>query len=244
MFLRDPFTHYADSRVEAAAFTLLAAAGYTVRVLHTMGAGTALISKGFLSAARSHAGRLMAELERADPTRSIPLVSVEPSEISSLRDDYQCLFPHFTDAMSQHLARARSVEELVLESSDLERLRIGTSPKKVLFHPHCHDSAEVQAPSAKEGYDFGGSELLRRCGFEVEVIEAGCCGMGGTFGYEAEHYDLSQKIGELRLFPIIAASHGARIAATGAACRLQIQHGTGAVAEHPVTLAARVIVPQ
>ncbi|MFH1184602.1 MAG: hypothetical protein V1755_06130, partial [Chloroflexota bacterium] len=82
---------------------------------------------------------------------------------------------------------------------------------------------------------------LGKCGYEVELVEAGCCGMGGTFGYEAEHYDISQKIGELMLFPAIRAAGEASVAATGGACRLQITQGTGRKAEHPLVLAARAL---
>jgi Fe-S oxidoreductase len=81
--------------------------------------------------------------------------------------------------------------------------------------------------------------LLTNCGYEVELVDAGCCGMAGTFGYEAEHYTLSQQIGSLQLFPQIQKRGEALVAATGAACRMQVRQGTDAAVEHPVVLAAR-----
>ena len=71
--------------------------------------------------------------------------------------------------------------------------------------------------------------LLRAIpGADVIELDAGCCGMAGSFGFEAEHYDLSMRIGELRLFPAIRAEpQSTIIAATGVSCRQQIQHGTG-----------------
>jgi Fe-S oxidoreductase len=85
-------------------------------------------------------------------------------------------------------------------------------------------------------------ELLRSVGYKVELIEAGCCGMAGTFGYDAEHYDLSQQIGALKLFPYIKKEKGRAIfAATGAACRMQINQGTGESAEHPIILVSRAL---
>jgi Fe-S oxidoreductase len=84
-------------------------------------------------------------------------------------------------------------------------------------------------------------ELLNRCGYKVNLIEAGCCGMAGTFGYEAEHYQLSQQIGALKLFPHIKDHPEALIASTGAACRMQIEQGTGRTAQHPIVLAARAV---
>jgi len=101
-------------------------------------------------------------------------------------------------------------------------------------------------------------ELLRSCGYEVDLMDTGCCGMAGTFGYEAEHYELSMKVGELKLFPEIrkwGVEHGgtmdrdskidtrnARLASSGAACRMQIRQGTGVDAIHPILLVAKQIV--
>ena len=78
-------------------------------------------------------------------------------------------------------------------------------------------------------------------GFSVNLIEAGCCGMGGMFGYEAEHYELSQRIGELELFPKVRGMARGSLVATGAACRMHITQGTGLKAEHPLVLAARTL---
>ena len=82
---------------------------------------------------------------------------------------------------------------------------------------------------------------MKQCGYQVELLDAGCCGMGGTFGFEAEHYELSQKIGGLKLFPAIEASGAALVAATGGACRMHITGNTQRKAEHPLVLAARAL---
>ena len=93
-------------------------------------------------------------------------------------------------------------------------------------------------------------ELLRSCGYEAELMDTGCCGMAGTFGYEAEHYDLSMKIGELRVFPKVReiansqasiVNRNLEIVSTGAACRLQIEQGTGVKAIHPIVLVAQAV---
>jgi Fe-S oxidoreductase len=101
--------------------------------------------------------------------------------------------------------------------------------------------------------------LLRSCGYEVELMDTGCCGMAGTFGFEAEHYDVSMKVGELKLFPALrqleagnhqsstlapGASAGvenrkSEVVSSGAACRMQIRQGTGMEAIHPIVLVAR-----
>jgi Fe-S oxidoreductase len=110
---------------------------------------------------------------------------------------------------------------------------------RVLFHPHCHEKAGTRAFPGMDAY--AGVSLLKHCGYDVELADAGCCGMAGTFGFEAEHYELSQAIGALKLFPAIEASGQALVAATGGACRLHIAQGTQREAEHPMVLAARAL---
>jgi Fe-S oxidoreductase len=99
----------------------------------------------------------------------------------------------------------------------------------VLFHGHCHQKALAGTAATVA--------LLRAAGAEVVELDAGCCGMAGSFGFEAEHYELSLKIGEDRLFPAVrAAPRDTLIAATGVSCRQQIEHGTGRAARHPIQL--------
>jgi Fe-S oxidoreductase len=105
--------------------------------------------------------------------------------------------------------------------------------RPIVFHGHCHQKALAGTAATVA--------LLRRIpGAEVTEIDAGCCGMAGSFGFEAEHYDLSMQIGESRLFPALRAAEagagGVLITATGVSCRQQIGHGTGREARHPVEL--------
>ena len=98
------------------------------------------------------------------------------------------------------------------------------------FHGHCHQKALAGTAATVA--------LLERIpGAEVTELDAGCCGMAGSFGFEAEHYELSMQIGEQRLFPALRdAAPGALVAATGVSCRQQIGHGVGQRAWHPVEL--------
>ena len=102
--------------------------------------------------------------------------------------------------------------------------------RRVLFHGHCHQKAS--------GATGGSVALLQRIpGVTVDVLDAGCCGMAGSFGFEREHYDLSLEIGGMRLFPAVnAAPVDAIVTATGVSCRQQIAQGTARRAIHPVTL--------
>ena len=83
------------------------------------------------------------------------------------------------------------------------------------------------------------------CGYDVEVLDTGCCGMAGTFGYEAEHYELSQQVGERLFREMRNAEVGMQnvvVAGSGAACRMQIQQGTGVDVIHPIVLVASTFV--
>jgi Fe-S oxidoreductase len=104
------------------------------------------------------------------------------------------------------------------------------SARPIVFHGHCHQKA-LGSTAATVG-------LLEAIpGAEVSELDAGCCGMAGSFGFEAEHYELSMQVGESRLFPALRAlDAGALVAATGVSCRQQIAHGTGLRARHPVEL--------
>lgn len=241
LFLRDPFNHYIDRQVEQAALDLLAAAGSEARILKSMGAGASLISKGFFASARQHATRLLAELKRVDPGGEFPLLAIEPSELSALHHEMSALLPDQPEADLRRVERSQSVEQYLGSVLGAKNMRVANYDNKVLFHPHCHQKAD----DASAGLDTASQDpslaFLRGIGFEVELVQAGCCGMAGTFGYEDDHYKLSRDVGELLLFPRLRANRSLPVAATGAACRMQIVQGTGIEAQHPLVLAARAL---
>jgi Fe-S oxidoreductase len=174
----------------------------------------------------------------------------EPPEIYSLKHDYFDLFPNQTGEISRRVKNVWLLDEYLVRCAEFNDLRVAIELSKnidrntqvIKFHPHCHQHSEGPA---LDGLPYGSDATittLRTYGYEVELFEAGCCGMAGTFGYETEHYQLSIKVGELRLLPSIRQlqseiiNRKIIIASTGAACRLQIQHGTGISAVHPVEL--------
>jgi Fe-S oxidoreductase len=160
---------------------------------------------------------------------------VEPSCLLTLRDEYLALLPD--DPRAQAVAAAtRLPEELLVEAIAEGRLVLPQENRgrRIVFHGHCHQKAGTAATMA----------LLRSIpGAEVTEVDAGCCGMAGSFGFEAEHYDLSMSIGELRLFPAVRAQAPETIiAATGVSCRQQIAHGTGRPARHPLEIVREVLL--
>jgi Fe-S oxidoreductase len=249
IFLSDPFSRYIEPQVEQAAFDVLAACGYDVQIAPVIGAGASLLSKGFLEAAKRHAGKMLDALNQLDPKREAAIVGIEPPEIYTLKHDYLDLIPERKDEIASHAARTWLLDEFLLRSENFLDLRVGTLGKhgycedekqKIKFQPHCHQRAEGLAPDDLPSGANATVELLRACGYEIELIDAGCCGMAGTFGYEAEHYELSMKVAEIRLFPKIREwrleSEETKITSTGAACRMQMQQGAGIDAVHPIML--------
>ena len=265
VLLSDVFSRYIEPEVEQVALDILSKCGYHVEVLPVIGAGASLLSKGFVDEAQRHATRVLDLLNQADPTREAPIVGIEPPEIYTLKHEYLDLLPQRAEEIHQRIEQVWLLDEFLLRSDEFNLLRVVTmaetdkpenskqttheeiaSPAahndriKIMFHPHCHQRAEGLSP---DGFPAGTNatlELLRSCGYEVDLIDSGCCGMAGTFGYEAEHYDLSMKIGELKLFPILRQSkfenRKSEIVSTGAACRMQIQQGTGLEVVHPILL--------
>jgi Fe-S oxidoreductase len=204
--------------------------------------GRPSLSKGLLDRARRSAEALVDRL-RPFAERGVQIVGCEPSCVLMVRDEYRRLLPS-SPAATLVAAQVRPLSELLGEA-----VRDGSLPleppaslagREILFHAHCHERAGGLAPATRE---------LLECipGARVSQLDAGCCGMAGSFGFESEHYELSMRIGELRLFPLLRAAPDALVAATGVSCRQQIRHGTAVAAWHPVELvrsAARVaLVP-
>jgi Fe-S oxidoreductase len=109
---------------------------------------------------------------------------------------------------------------------------------KVTFHPHCHQRAEGLADDGLPSGTSATVAMLKMAGFDVDLIDAGCCGMAGTFGYDTEHYELSMQVGELGVLREMrnAEARMQKAVSTGSACRLQIKQGTGVEAQHPLIL--------
>jgi FAD/FMN-containing dehydrogenase/Fe-S oxidoreductase len=228
VFLADSFTTFTEPAVGRAAIELLEAAGYAVRLESGGCCGRASISKGLLDQASAMAAG-MADRLAPYAERGVPIVGCEPSCLLTLREEHLALLPD--DPRARTVAgQARFVEELLVEAIDSGALRLEPMARRIVFHGHCHEKALV-------GTGATVALLERIPGAEVVELDAGCCGMAGSFGFESEHYELSMQIGESRLFPALRAEDGGTlVAATGVSCRQQIAHGVGVQARHPVQM--------
>ncbi len=238
IFLADSFTTFTEPSAGRAAIELLELAGWRVRLESAGCCGRASLSKGLVDQARRMAAAMAGRLGEA-AARGVPIVGVEPSCLLTLRDEYSALLPD--DPRAQALAAAtRLPEELLVEAVGQGRLVLppdnALRGRRVMFHGHCHQKALAGTAATVA--------LLRSIpGADVVEVDAGCCGMAGSFGFEAEHYELSMSIGELRLFPAVRAqAQDTIIAATGVSCRQQIAHGTGRPARHPLEIVREALL--
>ena len=232
VFLADSFTTFTEPAIGRACIELLEHAGWRVRLQSKGCCGRSSLSKGLLDQARSMAGALVESLAPY-AERGVPIVGCEPSCVLTLRDEFLDLLPD--DPRTRTVAaHVQLVPELLVRAIDEGDLRLdpacALAGRRIVLHGHCHEKALVGTRATLE--------LLRRIpGATVDEIDAGCCGMAGSFGFESEHYELSMKIGGLRLFPRLAAEGpDVLVAATGVSCRQQIEHGTSRRAQHPVEL--------
>ncbi|MCX5641016.1 MAG: FAD-binding protein [Planctomycetota bacterium] len=235
----DCFTMYNEPRIGHAAIELLEAFGYRV-VLPTLGCcGRSLISTGMLAEAsrtcRATAEGLMQVMERE---HAVAVVGCEPSCMSAIRDDWLELKTGLDVKQLRALAaQSFMVEEFLEKQWDAHPTRPAKpafNPGKLALHAHCHQKALWGAESS--------AAILRRYfGADLEVLQTGCCGLAGSFGFTEERYDLSMKIAEQAVLPAVRARPGTMVCAPGTSCRHQIHDGAGREALHPVEVLRRVL---
>ncbi len=234
VLFHDTFTNYNYPSIGKAAVAVLEAAGFEVILPNKKCCGRPMISKGMLEGAIENA-RYNVEHLLPYAAEGIPTVGCEPSCLLALRDDYVDLIPgEDTSLVAKH---AFMIEEFLLslhEKGELD-LDFTDTKKEILLHGHCHQKAIVGVKSSEQ-------VLSLPMGYNVNVVDSGCCGMAGSFGYEAEHYDVSMKIGGRQLFKAINENRGDfEIAVAGISCREQVKQGTGKEARHLIETLADAV---
>ncbi|HLX79397.1 MAG TPA: FAD-linked oxidase C-terminal domain-containing protein [Burkholderiales bacterium] len=229
VLLADTFNRYFEPENIRAAIRVLQAGGYRVHIAQAREGGRPLccgrtfLSAGLVEEAKAEARRVLHALQ---PwlAHGVPIIGLEPSCLFTLRDEYSVLLPG-TEAMAKN---SFLLEEFLSNEADAGRLnlKLKSIGKQALLHGHCHQKA-FGAMSAVE------KTLKLVPGLNVQTVESSCCGMAGSFGYEAEHYDVSMKMGEVGLLPAVRkASADTLIVADGTSCRAQIEHGAHREAQH------------
>ncbi|HYE95329.1 MAG TPA: FAD-linked oxidase C-terminal domain-containing protein [Rubricoccaceae bacterium] len=232
----DTFTRFFEPEIARAALRVIEGTGAAVVVPPYVCCGRTLFSEGFIDEARRRAGRL-AETLAPYAEAGAEIVGLEPSCLLTLRDELRALLPD--DPHAALVAKqARLFEEWA--AAHVDRLATPSqrvAPRDVLVHGHCHQKALSSLTHSRA--------MFEALGFDYRETGAGCCGLAGAFGYEADHYGVSLAIAEDRLAPAVrAAPSHTLIVAAGTSCRAQIAHITGRAAHHPAEVLAQAIPRQ
>jgi Fe-S oxidoreductase len=260
LLFNDTFTNYFHPEIGLAARRVIEATGTSVGLAANVCCGRPLISKGLLKEARELAarntryfssivGRTLSGPPGAPdpgaPTALAPwggvarptILFLEPSCLSAIREDVPALLRGEEQQRALRIAeRCVSFEEFIGHKEG-RPLPIASGPARILLHGHCHQKSMGGIPAAKA--------LLEWIpGAQVVDLDAGCCGMAGSFGYAKEHFDVSRQIGERRLFPAARALKPDEVlVAAGTSCRQQVSDFTGVRAMHPAELLANLLRP-
>jgi len=229
----DEFTNHNDTQIGITAIKLLKKLGYEVKVIDHEESGRSALSKGLLEKAKKHAEanvKIFQDLINGNT----PLVGIEPSAILGFRDEYPRLVrKDLVEGAKKLKFHTLIIDEFIgreIVAGNITSDSFTDRTHKIKLHGHCHQKALSSLTWTQK-------LLALPKNYSVEVIPSGCCGMAGSFGYEAEHYDLSMQIGEMVLFPAVRnADEATLIAAPGTSCRHQIADGTGKKAKHPVEI--------
>ncbi len=229
----DEFTDYNDTEAGIATIKLLTSLNYKIiTVNHNVSART-FLSKGLVRSARK---LIQENIRILSPiiSKDLPLLGIEPSAILGFRDEYPDLAgEELKEASSGIAANSFMVEEFIareFREGRIDRSLFVEEKAEVLLHGHCQQKAIASTASSI-------AMLSIPLNYSVKEIPSGCCGMAGSFGYEKEHFELSNKVGELVLFPEVRnAGEATIIAAPGTSCRHHIKDGTGRVVLPPVVV--------
>lgn len=236
VFFHDTYLEYNYPHIGQAVVKIFEKAGLDLIVLNEkVDSGRPAFSKGLLDKARNLAVQNL-EILAPYAEKGIPIVGCEPSVVVMLKKEYRDLVPgSASDLIAESVLMVEDYLVQDIESGKIT-FQFDAQPRRVLYHGHCQQKA-----------NFGTEDTLKLLGLitgcKVEEIEAGCCGMAGSFGYEKEHYEFSIEIAELALAPKVReADPEVIICASGTSCREQIQHTTDREAIHPLELFAKALV--
>ena len=251
VFFVDTFTNYFEPDNAHAAVAVLRAAGYRVHVARASAddaeparplcCGRTWLAAGLVDEAKREARRVVAAMA-PHVARGAAIIGLEPSCLLTLRDEF--LVMGLGDAAQRLADSALLIEEFLAREHRAGRLKLPLSPlpqTRALLHGHCHQKAfDAVSPAL--------TVLKLVPGLNADLIESSCCGMAGSFGFEAAHYDISMRMAELSLLPAVrAASADTLIVADGTSCRHQIGDGTRETgrreALHVVRVLERALTP-
>ena len=233
----DEFTNFYDTEIGKDTVIVLKRLGYNPTFIKHPESGRSFISKGFLKEAKAIANKNVSIFKDLI-TNKTPLIGIEPSAILTFRDEYIRLADDVNSA--KIIAKNTfTIEEFLqneFEKGNIRTNQFTTEKKSIKIHGHCHQKALSSTQATF-------SILNIPENYSPTIMNTGCCGMAGSFGYEKEHYKISMQVGEDTLFPKIRnTSKETEIIASGTSCRHQILDGTNRCAKHPITVLREAII--
>ncbi|MCF6167533.1 FAD-binding and (Fe-S)-binding domain-containing protein [Lutibacter sp.] len=227
----DEFTNYYDANIGIDTIELLTTLGYRVIITQHEESGRSFISKGILDKAKEKAN-FNVDFFKDKITKETPLIGIEPSAILTFRDEYIRL-ANDKNGAKKIAKNTFTIEEFIKQEfakNNITTDSFTTENKTLKIHGHCQQKS-------LSGTEPTFQMLSIPKNYKVTILNSGCCGMAGSFGYEKEHYKISMQVGEDTLFPKIRNTEANTIiAASGTSCRHQIKDGTKRISKHPVTL--------
>lgn len=233
----DEFTNFYDVEIGKDAVFLLEKLGYKVNIINHEESARSYISKGFLKEAKIVCDKNIAIFKDKISDKT-PLVGIEPSAILTFRDEYIRLADDKTSAekIAQYTFTFEEFLAKEIENGNVDKTLFTSEKKTLKIHGHCHQKALSSTNASFQILNLPEN-------YTVTILNTGCCGMAGSFGYEKEHYKVSMQVGENTLFPKVRnCSSDTEIAAAGTSCRHQIYDGTKRLAKHPITLLKEALI--
>jgi FAD/FMN-containing dehydrogenase/Fe-S oxidoreductase len=233
----DEFTNYLESELAVDAVFLLESLQYKVIPVDHLESGRAYISKGFLKEAKELSNTNVSYFKELI-SKDTPLVGIEPSAILTFRDENLRLADDKASAIEISKSTFTIEEFLSNEYAvgNIKSNQFTDREKAIKIHGHCHQKALSSTHASFQLLNIPKN-------YKPTIMNTGCCGMAGSFGYEKEHYQVSMQVGEDTLFPKVRnTAKDTIIAAAGTSCRHQIYDGTKRVAKHPVTILREALV--
>ena len=233
----DEFTNFYDTEIGKDTITVLKRLGYNPTFINHPESGRSFISKGFLKEAKALANKNVSIFKELI-SEETPLVGIEPSAILTFRDEYIRLADDVNSAtiISKNTFTIEEFIQKEFEKGTIRTNQFTNEDKLVKIHGHCHQKALSSTHAT-----FSILNIPKN--YKPTVMNTGCCGMAGSFGYEKEHYKVSMQVGEDTLFPKIRnTSKEIEIVAAGTSCRHQIYDGTNRIAKHPITVLREALI--
>jgi hypothetical protein len=233
----DEFTNYYDVTIGIDAIELLSKLGYKVLIVNHEESGRSAISKGFLDHAKIVIDKNIG-IFKDFISEKTPLIGIEPSAILGFRDDFLRLATD-KNAAQKIAAHTFTFEEFIkneFEKGAITAEQFTSNSQDIKIHVHCHQKSLSSSEAT-----FSMLNIPKN--YKPTILNTGCCGMAGSFGYEKEHYNISMQVGEDTLFQKVRnITENTVISASGTSCRHQIKDGTQSDSKHPISILKQALI--